>query len=513
LYRNDGSTAPLWPVYWYSFEVYPSSDGRHVVQMGPWASDVEEMAVSFYRDGEELKAYRIKDLVHDESKLEHTVSHFSWRSSLRYDDKQGVLFLKLPVLGEDRGDRAGIRRATMRKIAVCLAAAVLSFTIGMPYIDVAFADAPGREWLIMVYVSGANDLGVGGFARNVINQLEKVGSSDKVTVVVKYSILGAGKDREPQFQRDAKTLLIESDEGNPEITSPVIDTSPRTDMASQSSLLLFLRKSMAKYPSKRVMLVLWGKGEGLKGALNDDLSGKRMSVRDMSQVLSKVRQETRRKMDVLAVDADLMQTAEIAYELKDEADIVIGSEESASGSHYRYDLTLQEVVETPTMSGRDLAGAMVYYAEDAVSSAARSDRIPAFTALLDRWVTAIMSDRAALKGAAKAVDGTFRFGMEGSRDLCDFIDRVTESVPSGSLVAAAGRELKSFIQGELVLATHWAFDPKILKDRPYGTRSHGLAIYLPDLVYDAKAYEPLAFASNSEWRRFLMAVLEERLKK
>ena len=75
---------------------------------------------------------------------------------------------------------------------------------------------------------------------------------------------------------------------------------------------------------------------------------------------------------MLAVDADLMQTAEMRRELKDEADIIIGSEESASGSHYRYDLTLQEVVEEPAMSGRDLAGAMVYYADDPVSSAVRT---------------------------------------------------------------------------------------------------------------------------------------------
>ena len=62
--------------------------------MGPWASDIEDLAVSFYRDGQELKAHRIRDLVRDESKLEHTVSHFFWRSSLRYDDKKGLLFLK-----------------------------------------------------------------------------------------------------------------------------------------------------------------------------------------------------------------------------------------------------------------------------------------------------------------------------------------------------------------------------------------------------------------------------------
>jgi hypothetical protein len=93
LYKNDGSATPLWTVSWYSFEVYPSSDGRHVVRMGPWASDTSDLAVSFYRDGKQIKAYAIGDLVHDITKLRYTVSHFFWRKSLRYDDKQGLLFL------------------------------------------------------------------------------------------------------------------------------------------------------------------------------------------------------------------------------------------------------------------------------------------------------------------------------------------------------------------------------------------------------------------------------------
>jgi hypothetical protein len=94
LYRNDGSTTPLWVVYWYAFEVYPSSDGKHLVRMGPWASSVEQLALSFYRNGEEIRSYRIRDLVRDETKLSRTVSHFFWRSELRYDDKKGSVFLK-----------------------------------------------------------------------------------------------------------------------------------------------------------------------------------------------------------------------------------------------------------------------------------------------------------------------------------------------------------------------------------------------------------------------------------
>ena len=380
------------------------------------------------------------------------------------------------------------------------------------FIREGLAETPEREWLILFYLSGVNDRGLNGFAKDLINQLEKVGSTDSVTIIVQYSILETGKNEEVQFQRDARTLLIKQDKGDPSITSPGIDSSLRTDMASASNLSLFVRKNIAKYPSKKVMLTLWGKGDGFRGALKDDLSGKLMSVREIAGALSKARNATQKKLDVLAIDADLMQMAENVYELRDEAGIIVASEESTFGNDYRYDLILQEALEDPIPSPENLAGAMVYFAEIPVSSTVRTDRMPAFMKLLDQWTAAIMSDRAALKIAASAIDATFHFGMEDSKDLCDFINRVVESAGPDSEAAKSGKDLSIFIERELIASAHWPSDPKAFKNRFYGERSHGLAIYLPGLRYDSNAYESLTFASHSGWSRFLLALLEEKLK-
>lgn len=94
LYSNDGSSKPLWTVYWYSFEVYPSSDGKHIVRMGPWASSTDQLALAFYENGKDLKQYFIKDLVRDELKLRYTVSHFFWKSDLKFNDKEDTISLK-----------------------------------------------------------------------------------------------------------------------------------------------------------------------------------------------------------------------------------------------------------------------------------------------------------------------------------------------------------------------------------------------------------------------------------
>lgn len=48
---------------WYAFEVFLSSDGAHFVRIWPWAASTDDLAVSFYKNGKEVKNYRIKDLV------------------------------------------------------------------------------------------------------------------------------------------------------------------------------------------------------------------------------------------------------------------------------------------------------------------------------------------------------------------------------------------------------------------------------------------------------------------
>lgn len=99
LYKQSGlygadHTSPLWTVSWYAFTVFPATDGDHLVRIGPWASSTEQLALSFYSKGVEIKRYLIKDLVKDPSRLRNTVSHFFWIAENHYDDKTQQFHLK-----------------------------------------------------------------------------------------------------------------------------------------------------------------------------------------------------------------------------------------------------------------------------------------------------------------------------------------------------------------------------------------------------------------------------------
>jgi hypothetical protein len=86
LYRNDGSSTPLWTVDWYAYDVEVASDGIHLVRDGPWASRADQEAFSLFANGKLVRSYAISELIDLKFLLPHSVSHFRWSDGGRLDD-------------------------------------------------------------------------------------------------------------------------------------------------------------------------------------------------------------------------------------------------------------------------------------------------------------------------------------------------------------------------------------------------------------------------------------------
>lgn len=100
LYTNDDKRTLLWSVDWYSFQVYVSSDGRHVIRIGDWPQGSprdegasKQLAIAFYDKGVLKKEYLIRDLIQKPEELPGSVSHFMWliRGGVVYNDKEGTI--------------------------------------------------------------------------------------------------------------------------------------------------------------------------------------------------------------------------------------------------------------------------------------------------------------------------------------------------------------------------------------------------------------------------------------
>lgn len=102
LYKNDGSTTPLWTIDWYAFDVHLSSDGQHLVQYGPWSgtNNYDELALAFHENGRLLIRYSVEDLVANPSSLPHSVSHYIWLKDASFDDAMSELAVE--TLNEEK---------------------------------------------------------------------------------------------------------------------------------------------------------------------------------------------------------------------------------------------------------------------------------------------------------------------------------------------------------------------------------------------------------------------------
>lgn len=96
LYRNDGSDTPIWTVNWYALRVFVHPDGEHLIRNGRWPrfNDYNELAVAFYRNGNELEKYTVQDLVANPELLPRSVSHYEWREDVAFDEKSGILHIE-----------------------------------------------------------------------------------------------------------------------------------------------------------------------------------------------------------------------------------------------------------------------------------------------------------------------------------------------------------------------------------------------------------------------------------
>lgn len=98
LYEKTDHTMPLWTVEWYSNGVEVANDGKYLVRWGPWASSSDTsfrtLAVAFYRYGRLLRAYCVRNLVKEPTKLPYSTSHYGWLARSTFDAQANRLLLE-----------------------------------------------------------------------------------------------------------------------------------------------------------------------------------------------------------------------------------------------------------------------------------------------------------------------------------------------------------------------------------------------------------------------------------
>lgn len=377
-----------------------------------------------------------------------------------------------------------------------------------------------KLWTVLIYLNADNDLEE--FGVEDLNEMETVGSTELVNIIVQI-------DRSPGFDTSngdwtsARRYYVTKDQDFHEIGSTLIQDLDEVDMGDPEVLKEFVAWGKDKFPAKDYLLVLWNHGSGTIEAARattlqqypcyraisfDDTSGSAITIPQLGTVLENVAPVT-----IVAFDASLMQMLEIAYEIKNSAGIMIGSEESPPGEGFPYDKWLDDLVADPAMEAEKIASIIVDETVNyvgarfsATQSAIRLDRIgdlaqtvDALALKLTAKASVLASECAAAREEAQHYAAFSTNSIYNSfKDLHDYARLIEENILDAEVVAVA-RQVQEAVRDTVTAEAHTGTGV---------SRSNGIALYVSEPGQVQSEYNKLKWAKETHWDEWLRGQIQ-----
>ncbi len=395
------------------------------------------------------------------------------------------------------------------------------------------------QWTWLVYMAGDNNLE--GAGRDDLAEMKKVGSTDQVNVIVQFD---TEKNKTTRYRVEKNRLKS-------------LQQMPGVDCGDPKVLTSFIQWGAKNFPAVHYLLDVWNHGGGWENLPADyDYDAIRLTkpytaakLRRLKRALFRTtvrkihkrplqeraiaidcgshdyldNQELRsavakglpggRKIDILGCDACLMNMLEIAYEMKDTAEIMVGSEETEPGAGWPYAAILKPLAAKPTMSPADLAKTIVveygkYFQrarETATQSALNLGRIAAAAAAVNELADALLADLSSVAGTVVlARDRAQKFEMPEYIDLGDFAAQLAQRLPHNAKVQAAVASIQAALNPK-------AANAFVIQNATSGAkvaRANGVSIYFPHPEDYAPDYGDLLFSRQGRWKAFVQALFK-----
>jgi len=379
------------------------------------------------------------------------------------------------------------------------------------------------DWTFMVYLDADNDLETPGI--DIFLYMARIGSTSRVNIVVQM-------DRIPSYDEryggwiDTKRFYVTKGMW-PTAGNATLDWPDReVDMGDPNTLKDFVNWTIDYYPANYYTLVLWDHGTGVVGLSYDLTSNDFLTLSELGEALSGLPVT----IDIVFSDACAMNMAEIAYQIKDYANLLVGPE-GLGWSPAHYDYYLSRLISNPSMLPRAFAEGIVtdymywsknsedaYQIPNATMSAMDLTKITSFIAAIDDFALKLKDKETPYlsllypshEKIILARNLTLGFpGPYGDQfgyyiDLYHFANLTYQSVPDEELRNAANQVMSVLSFGNVIIKE----GNKNLPD------SHGLAISFPNekgkydsIMYGtttfANVYGNTSFAKDTLWDEFV----------
>jgi len=417
-----------------------------------------------------------------------------------------------------------------------------------------------KEWTILCYLAGDNNLD--GAAVVDINEMEAVGSTAQMNVVVQVD-RAADYNLNDDNWRTTRRFYVTKGADRRKITSELLKDLGPTNTGDSRFINDFIRESVADYPAKRYMLVLWNHGSGFyvppqmlagenapsdrelatraqprlkrsffhgtrsrvlsldpaqRGICYDDQSLDCLDNKELKDLVAYMKKCIGdRKVDVIGMDACLMTMLEVAYQIRDHAHVLVGSEEVEPGDGWPYDRILADLADSPEMSGSALGETIVNayiasydkgapFSPSVTQAAVDLTKLGDITQAVDDLASQLLSrvkDNQTQTDIYRAWRRTTRFFENFYIDLYQFADNLGE-MTEDSAIQHACTAITQTIDGK-------GAESPLIAERHLGENLRavrGLSIYMPPFRNPSDFYGELDFANETHWAEFLSAYLQ-----
>ncbi len=352
------------------------------------------------------------------------------------------------------------------------------------------------EWGFYVYMAGDNTLYEE--VTDDLNEMKMVGSNNNLEIVTLTDQL-LGNDSH------AYHVIKHGVEETP-LSEINATWENEIDMGDGETLKDFMVWATTEYPAQRKILVIWDHGSGWKKVAEDQ--GSHLTVPEIRKSIEDYREITGDPpLTMIGFDACLMGMFEIAYELKDQAEMIHGSEAYEPLEGWTYNHLLYKLEQQTTNSElahhvvndyiESYRNGSVYTSYSVTAAVVDTSKLEDVWDKLEDFSDQINSVLPVYRDQISySRDQTQRYDQNPDyRDLYDLAINVENRIPVSDTIKYS-KELQKSINDAVIAEDHWQKPGKLPVER-----AHGLTIYFPTEGAET-GYDDLLI-NDSKWFEFI----------
>ncbi len=396
---------------------------------------------------------------------------------------------------------------TIKAIALALLLVLLTSCCNRTSRGIVPGGRGSLTWTVMVYMNAANDLDE--FSELNMNQMESVMTNANIRIVVQWKRIATFA---PQGSwTGTRRYLVQYDTDLRVIKSQLIeDMGQGVDMGSAATLRDFIRWARSRYPADRYALIIWNHGSGWRTRTTravsfDDEYNTSIKTWELPTAIRPTSADP--PMDVLLFDASLMQMLEVAYECRNVARYIAGSEESPPGEGYPYHrilLALMNNSDTPPAEwAKDVVRQFVSFYQQNFPAYTNITQSAVDTAQLDNVATALDNLAGTLIERRNRYVNALRNARENAQSYSSYpeykdlwhVAQLIKEYTGDAQIGARIDALHAVLREAIIYEAH--------ADNFRVRNSHGLSIYYPSAGDYLGRYGNLALARATRWDEWL----------